>query len=192
MVSEEIKQMTNEDLATALKNLGVRVGPITDTTRVVYERKLARVRQEMPQDTAPAEFEEEEEDEEEEEILSGSVREEATSERLTSAYQRYTSPLASKISGGNNPPNYIGTPGSSRLNTSLTRRPLSSMREEVKFTSLRNTQATSASSASDSKKKGMSSIIIKLLIMIIFGIIVWLIYMNFESPATKPLLNADH
>lgn len=31
MVSEEIKQMTNEDLATALKNLGVRVGPITGT-----------------------------------------------------------------------------------------------------------------------------------------------------------------
>lgn len=190
MVSEEIKQMTNEDLATALKNLGVRVGPITDTTRVVYERKLARVRQEMPQETAPAEFEEEEE--EEEEILSGSVREEATSERLTSAYQRYTSPLASKISGGNNPPSYIGTPGSSRLNTSLTRRPLSSMREEVKFTSLRNTQSSSASSASDSKKKGLSSIIIKLFFMIIIGVIVWLIYMNFESPATKPLLNADH
>ncbi|CAE1262072.1 unnamed protein product [Acanthosepion pharaonis] len=177
--------MTNEDLATALKNLRVGVVPITNTTRVVYERKLARV----PQDTAPAEFEEEEE--EEEDILSGSLREEAISERLTSAYQRYTSRLASKISGGNNPPSYIETPGSSRLNTSLTRRPLSSMRE-IKFPILRNTQATSASSASDSKKKGMSSIIIKLFIMIIFGVIVWLIYMNFESPATKPLLNADH
>lgn len=185
----DVKSMNNDELATALRNSGARVGPITDTTRLVYERKLVRLLQDVPPSTSTEQLEESEN--EEEETVSQFTVEEKSSERLTSAYQRFTSPLASKISSANPTftPSYIGTPGNSQLNTSLTRRPLSSMREEVKFTSLRKSEATPVS-ANAAPKKGIS-IMVKLLVLIVFGVIAWLIYINFEFAHTKPLLTTN-
>ena len=41
---EDISRMTNEELSQALSEYGITPGPVVQTTRLVYERKLSRLR----------------------------------------------------------------------------------------------------------------------------------------------------
>jgi len=41
--AEEVSALTNEELRNRLKNLGINVGPVVETTRKVYEKKLVNL-----------------------------------------------------------------------------------------------------------------------------------------------------
>ncbi|XP_077999780.1 uncharacterized protein LOC144452450 isoform X2 [Glandiceps talaboti] len=49
-IEKDVANLSDRELAEELRQLGVSVGPILDSTRSVYERKLVRLRTEGPQE----------------------------------------------------------------------------------------------------------------------------------------------
>ncbi|XP_036366674.1 uncharacterized protein LOC115221807 isoform X2 [Octopus sinensis] len=68
MVSQEIQTLSDEQLRSTLVEYNVTVGPITKTTRKLYERKLARLWKQLPAIKLSSDEKDDEEEEEEEEI----------------------------------------------------------------------------------------------------------------------------
>uniref|UniRef100_A0A0L8FMM9 LEM domain-containing protein n=1 Tax=Octopus bimaculoides TaxID=37653 RepID=A0A0L8FMM9_OCTBM len=186
MVSHEIQTLSDEQLRSTLVEYNVTVGPITKTTRKLYERKLARLWQQLPAITLFSDEKDDEEEEEDEKDDEEEEEEEETKQETNVSSRSQFSDYSAQFTSYSSNPQI----SSSHLSSSLRRRPLNSGADQDKssYTSLRE---PGVSSSAVPAKAGMSWIT-KLLIMIVLGFMLWMIIMNFEyQPSVPSLTNTN-
>ncbi|GAB1603310.1 hypothetical protein Ahia01_001333600 [Argonauta hians] len=199
MVSVAIQSLTDEQLRCTLTDHHVTVGPITKSTRKIYERKLARLRKELPAlklgdnnseeeptATEEAEMEVEEEMEDEEEVVVEKIP--VVTRQYSTPKTQIGTPFITSGYSHSASRSQVGTP---YVSSGLSRRPLNTntnyYQDNKTYTSLRKqeTSSSSSSSAATAAKKSGMSWFSKLLVMVLLGLVLWMVYLNFDPEMPK-------